>query len=145
MDLRQSTVFKLHRATTLVNKVSDEYLSDRHGIRYAPFLVLLAVRIAGPSSQEAIARSLDVSRASVTQRVHQLKEQELVDITISTHDRRANVVALTISGRRLTDAAWHGLESTLDGVDQGVDDAGLRRQLDRLIANCTAALDRNVN
>ena len=141
MDLRQSTVFKLHRATTLVNRVSDEYLNAHHGIRYAPFLVLLAIRIAGPSPQQAIARSLDVSRASVTQRVQQLRQQGLVDVTISTQDQRVNEVALTLSGRRLTDAAWHGLEATLDEVDQGVDDTGLRRQLDRLIANCTAALD----
>ncbi|MHA7292741.1 MarR family winged helix-turn-helix transcriptional regulator [Arthrobacter sp. HLT1-21] len=128
-----------------MNKVSDEYLAAHHGIRYAPFLVLLAVRIAGPSPQQAIARSLDVSRASVTQRVHQLKRLGLVDVTISAQDQRANVVALTIPGRRLTDAAWHGLEATLDGVDDGVDDAGLRRQLDLLIANCTAALDDQAN
>ncbi|MHA7153780.1 MarR family winged helix-turn-helix transcriptional regulator [Arthrobacter sp. TMN-50] len=145
MDLRQSTVFKLHRATTLVNRVSDEYLHARHGVRYAPFLVLLALRIAGPSPQQAIAQSLDVSRASITQRVQQLKQLGLVDVTISTKDQRANVVALTISGRRLTDAAWHGLETTLDGVDEGLDDAVLRRQLDRLIANCTAALDDHAN
>ena len=141
MDLRQSTVFKLHRATALVNRVSDEYLVAHHSIHYAPFLVLLAVRIAGPSSQQAIAQSLDVSRASVTQRIQQLAGLNLVDVSISPTDTRANVVNLTIPGRRLTDAAWHGLEAALDAVDHGVDDAGLRRQLDRLISNCTAALD----
>ncbi|WP_035763971.1 MarR family winged helix-turn-helix transcriptional regulator [Arthrobacter sp. H20] len=140
MDLRQSTVFKLHRATTLVNRVSDEYLLTHHGIHYAPFLVLLAVRIAGPSPQQAIAHSLDVSRASVTQRIQQLKTSGLVDVTISSKDPRANVVDLTLSGRRLTDTAWHGLEAALDSVDDGVDDPGLRRQLDRLISNCTTAL-----
>lgn len=141
MDLRQSTVFKLHRATSLVNRVSDEYLLARHGIHYAPFLVLLAVRIAGPSSQQHIAQSLDVSRASVTQRIQQLTRLGLVDVTISASDARANVVNLTIPGRRLTDAAWHGLEAALDAVDHGVDDAMLRNQLDRLISNCTMALN----
>ncbi|GAA1109054.1 MarR family winged helix-turn-helix transcriptional regulator [Arthrobacter flavus] len=140
MDLRQSTVFKLHRATTLVTRVSDEYLTAHHGIHYAPFLVLLTLRIAGPSPQRAIAQGLDVSRASVTQRVHQLREQGLVSVSINAADPRANVVDLTLSGRRLTDAAWHGLERTLNAVDDGVDDGLLRHQLERLITNCTTAL-----
>lgn len=142
MDLRQSTVFKLHRATTLVTRVSDEYLVTHHGIHYAPFLVLLTLRIAGPSPQRAIAQGLDVSRASVTQRVQQLRERGLVSVSINAQDPRANVVDLTLPGRRLTDAAWHGLETTLNAVDDGVDDGMLRRQLEKLIANCTTALSK---
>ncbi|WP_035776726.1 MarR family winged helix-turn-helix transcriptional regulator [Arthrobacter sp. H5] len=140
MDLRNSTVFKLHRATVLVNRVADNYLLAGHGIRYAPFLLLLVVRINGPSKQQSIADSLGVSRASVTQRVQLLSARGLLDVRIHEGDPRSNLVDLTLSGRRLTDAAWHGLETELGRVDRGVDDAVLREQLDRLIDNSTATL-----
>lgn len=140
MILQNSTVFKLQRATGLVNRVSDQYLYSSHGIHYAPFLVLLVVRISGPSPQRAIARSLDVSRASVTQRVQLLRTLGLLDVNINSADTRANVVTLTLAGRRLIDTAWHGLEAELAAVDLGIDDSALGGQLDRLIENCTAAL-----
>lgn len=137
-DITESTAFKLHRATVLLDRLADSYLQREHGIRYAPFLVLLMARVLGPTSQQAIADNLDVSRASISQRVSQLVADGLVETTAT--DGRTHRVALTPRGTELFDRAWAGLEAHQNGVDDGVDDAALATQLDRLIANATALL-----
>ena len=137
-DFTGSTAFKLHRATVLLDRIADEYLVAVHRIHYAPFLVLLMARVLGPTTQQAIARNLGVSRASVTQRLGVLQNAGLVAVTKSATDSRANTVELTAEGTTLVEAAWLGLERHQDGVDFGVDEPVLAAQLDRLIDNALA-------
>ena len=139
-DITESTAFKLHRATVLIDRFADDYLDREHGIRYAPYLVLLMVRVLGEPSQQAIAAALDVSRASITQRVSGLVDRGLLEIGIDPDDARAHRVRLTEAGRALVDAAWVGLETRQDGLDEGIDEPLFAQQLDRLIANAMAAL-----
>ena len=133
-----STAFKLHRATLLIDRIADEYLQQHHGIRYAPMLVLLMARLLGPTSQQKIAENLGVSRASVSQRVTPLVAEGLLEI--EKLDGRTHRVTLTDHGREVFDAAWAGLESHQSPLDDGVDEAALAAQLDRLIANGMALL-----
>ncbi|WP_411700114.1 MarR family winged helix-turn-helix transcriptional regulator [Conyzicola sp.] len=135
-----STAFKLHRATVLLDRIADDYLVAQHRIHYAPFLVLLMARVLGPTTQQAIAQNLGVSRASVTQRVGVLQKSGLVDVAKSAADARANTVVLTAAGAELVEAAWQGLEQHQDGVDFGVDEPVLAAQLDRLIQNALGIL-----
>lgn len=138
--LLDSTAFKLSRATVLIERIADDYLRHSHGIRYAPFLVLMMARLLGPTSQQAIAANLNVSRASVTQRVAALVADGHLVVTIDPRDARANLVSLTESGSELFDRAWAGLEGRQDGLDAGVDELALATALDRLIVNAVAAL-----
>jgi DNA-binding MarR family transcriptional regulator len=135
MDILDTTGFKLHRATVLVDRVADDYLLREHGIRYSAFVVLLMARVLGDTSQTAIADNLAVSRASITQRVTALVERGLLAVAPDETDSRANIVRLTAAGDQLFDRAWLGLENHQSGLDDGVDDAALAAQLDRLIAN----------
>lgn len=139
-DITESTAFKLHRATVLIDRIADDYLDREHGIRYAPYLVLLMVRLLGEPSQQAIAAALDVSRASITQRVGGLVDRGLLVTEVDPHDARAHRVRLTEAGRTLVDAAWVGLETRQDGLDEGIDEPLFAQQLDRLIANAVTAL-----
>jgi len=135
-----STAFKLHRATVLVDRLADEYLLANHGIRYAPFLVLLMARVLGPTTQQSIAANLGVSRASVTQRVGVLVTAGLITARQSAADSRANTIELTDAGARLVEGAWIGLETKQDGLSEGIDEAALSQQLDILIASATRAI-----
>ena len=139
-SLLGSTAFKLSRVTVLIERIADDYLRHSHGIRYAPFLVLMMARHLGPTSQRAIAANLNVSRASVTQRVAALVADGHLAVTIDPRDARANLVSLTESGSELFDRAWTGLEGRQDGLDAGVDELALATALDRLIVNAVAAL-----
>jgi DNA-binding MarR family transcriptional regulator len=130
-----STAFKLHRVTALLDRVADAYLRSEHGIRYPAFLVLLMVRVLGEPSQQRIAANLGVSRASVTQRVGALVDDGLLATRTDPADSRANVVTLTARGSALLDAAWAGLDTHQAGLDDGVDEAALVAQLDVILAN----------
>ena len=134
-SITDSTAFKLHRVTALLDRVADVYLRTTHGIRYPAFLVLLMVRVLDEPSQQHIAANLGVSRASVTQRVGALVEEGLLTTRTDPADARANRVALTDRGAVLLDAAWSGLDSHQAGLDDGVDEAALAAQLDRILAN----------
>ena len=75
------------------------------------------------------------NRASVTQRVGALVDDGLLATSTDPTDSRANVVALTARGAALLDAAWSGLDAHQAGLDDGVDEAALAAQLDRILAN----------
>ena len=134
-SILSSTAFKLHQATLLIDRVADDYLRREHDLRYPAFLVLLMARVNGECNQQLIATSLGVSRASITQRVTPLVSAELLDVVPDPRDSRANLVRLTERGMALIDAAWHGLDRHQSGLEDGVDDAALAAQLDRLIDN----------
>ena len=138
--ITDSTAFKLHRATVLIDRTADDYLVAEHGIRYAPFLVLLMAGVLGPTTQQAIAANLGVSRASITQRVTALAAAGHLAVGKSETDARANRVALTPAGAALLDTAWRGLEAHQSGLDDGVDEPVLAAQLDRLIANALTVI-----
>jgi DNA-binding MarR family transcriptional regulator len=133
--ITDSTAFKLHRVTALIDRVADAYLRSEHGIRYPAFLVLLMVRVLGEPSQQRIAANLGVSRASITQRVGALAGDGLLTTRTDPADSRANRVALTARGSAVLDAAWAGLDAHQAGLDDGVDEAALVAQLDRILAN----------
>jgi len=137
MDPTTSTAFKLHQATLLIDRLADVYLRREHGIRYAPFLVLLMVHVLGETTQQAIAQSLGVSRASITQRVSALVAEGWLTAEPHPTDARANLVAFTPAGMAKAQAAWLGLEAHQNGLDDGVDERALAQQLDRIIANGT--------
>lgn len=140
-DIVESAAFKLHRATALVDRVADRYLQGHHGIRYSGFLVLLTVGALGQQTQRQIADALDVSRASITQRLARLLNDGLVTSGLHPDDARANTISLSEKGAALLERAWQGLESHQDGVDVGVDEEALVQQLDRIIENALRVLN----
>lgn len=133
--LLASPAFKLHQATALVDRATDRYLRGAHGISYSHFVVLLTIGILDQPHQRAVADSLDVSRASITQRVIALRECGLVRVTRDATDARSQRVSLTDEGESLLEAAWRGLDEHDDGLERGVDIQALERELDRLIHN----------
>jgi DNA-binding MarR family transcriptional regulator len=141
--ITESAAFKLHRVTALIDRIADDYLAREHGIHYAPFLVLLMARVLGPTAQQRIAANLGVSRASITQRVGALVQQGLIAVEPDPADARANLVRLTESGNALFERAWSGLERHQSGLDDGVDEAALVGQLDRILANGAAIEGRS--
>lgn len=131
----QRLVLALHRATVLVDRVADRYLRSAIGISVSMFAALVTINAIGPARQSEVAHRLDVSRPAVTQRLVALVDRGLVEVTPDDTDQRANRVAITPAGRALVERAWRGLALSDDGLEQGVDIAGLQEQLERLIGN----------
>lgn len=126
----------------LVDRAADLHLRRHHDISYSLFAVLLMAQVLGRPSQREIADRLGVTRASITQRVAQLVARGLIDVTPSAEDARAVQVAVTDAGLHLLAQAWHSMEAADGGIDVGVDTAVLERELDLLIANACAFIER---
>jgi DNA-binding MarR family transcriptional regulator len=140
--LLASPALKLHQATALVDRATDRYLRGAHGISYSHFVVLLVIGILGQPTQRAVADNLDVSRASITQRVTALRERGLIRVTRDATDARSQRVSLTDKGEALLETAWRGLDAHDDGIEHGVDMQALERELDTLIHNARRYLGR---
>jgi len=135
---QESLAFALHRATVLVDRAADLFLRSRHDLSYPLFSVLLLIGHNDRPTQREIADMLGVSRASITQRVAELTRRGLIVTQPSPVDARALNLSLTPAGGALLTAAWQDLESTEDGIDDGIDVAPLIRQLDTITANADA-------
>lgn len=131
----QRLALALHRATALVDRVADAYLQPAHGITVSAFRILITIQALQPTRQSDIARALDVSRASVTQRLSALTGRGWVEVTPDPADSRAHTVSLSPTGTELLTAAWAGLDRSHDGLENGVDLAALEQALDTLAVN----------
>lgn len=136
----QSLAFKLHRATVLVDRAADLFLRTRFDIGYPLFSVLLLAGTMSGPTQSQIAHALDVSRASITQRLARLIERDLVRTVPDERDSRAVRVHLTAAGGSLLETAWGAMEADGDGIDDGVNVAVLSHELDTLITNAQARI-----
>lgn len=141
MITAQRLALTLHRATSLVDRVADEYLRPAHGIGISAFAALVTIDALGPARQSEVAAGLGVSRPAVTQRLADLTARGLVEVVDDPTNRRARLVSLSSSGRTLLSRAWDGLARSQDGIERGVDLVALEAALDRLISNAEAHLE----
>jgi len=109
VDVRPAGVIgRLHRlAGFLTEELCVVY--RRHGLAEGEFDVLAALRRAGEPFERApgeLARFTMVTTGAMTKRIDRLERDGLVTRRPSAEDGRGRVVALTVAGRELIDAAF---------------------------------------
>ena len=109
-DLDVSATHVLQRITrlSLLQEASFAQVFARHGLTWGEYLVLAALRRAGPPYQmnpTALYESVMLSSGGMTKRLDHLERAGLVERLPDPTDRRGRLVALTDRGRELVDAA----------------------------------------
>ena len=109
-DLDTSPTLTLQRITrlSLLQGVSFSRVFAPYGISFGEYLVLAALRRAGPPyrmSPTSLFNALILSSGAMTNRLDRLEAIGLVDRQPNPTDRRGRLVALTDRGRELVDAA----------------------------------------
>lgn len=95
-------VFKLNGRLVL----AGDRLVAELGLTSARWQVLGAIAYASkPESVAWHARTMGVNRQGVQRIVNELKKEEIVELQANPHHKRAHLVALTLKGRDLFDAA----------------------------------------
>ena len=139
-DLDVSPTETLQRITrlSLLQGVSFGTVFEKYGISFGEYLVLAALRRAGPPYQMNPTRlfnSVILSSGAMTKRLDRLEEMGLVERLPDPNDRRGRLVALTDRGRELVDAAvvdhLENQQTLLGALDAGEreDLASLLRKL----------------
>ncbi len=108
---------------------------DRYGISFGEYLVLAALRRAGPPyrmNPTKLFSSVILSSGAMTNRVDRLEEMGLVTRLPDPTDRRGRLVALTDRGRELVDAAVVDHLANEERLLKALDD-GEREQLANLL------------
>jgi DNA-binding MarR family transcriptional regulator len=123
---------------SLLQGASFARVFEAYGVSFGEYLVLAALRRAGPPyrmNPTALFNSVILSSGAMTNRLDRLEEMGLVERLPDPSDRRGRLVALTDSGRNLVDSAVvdyledeQQLLSSLD-ADEREQLAGLLRKL----------------
>ena len=136
-DLDVSPTHTLQRITrlSLLQGVSFARVFASYGISFGEYLVLAALRRAGPPyrmNPTRLFNSVILSSGAMTNRLDRLEEMGLVERQPDPSDRRGRLVALTDRGRELVDAA---VVDHLDNEQRllAALDAGEREQLAGLL------------
>jgi DNA-binding MarR family transcriptional regulator len=109
-DLDPSPTQTLQRITrlSLLQGVSFARVFAPHGISFGEYLVLAALRRAGPPyrmNPTALFNSVILSSGAMTNRLDRLEAMGLIERQPDPTDRRGRLVALTDRGRELVDTA----------------------------------------
>jgi DNA-binding MarR family transcriptional regulator len=139
-DLDVSPTHTLQRITrlSLLQGVSFAKVFAPYGISFGEYLVLAALRRAGPPyrmNPTRLFNSVILSSGAMTNRLDRLEGMGLVERQPDPTDRRGRLVALTDRGRALADAALidhlENEERLLGALDDGEREqlAGLLRKL----------------
>ncbi|MEA2518297.1 MAG: hypothetical protein QOF49_377 [Chloroflexota bacterium] len=136
-DLDVSATHTLQRITrlSLLQAVSFGRVFARHGISFGEYLVLAALRRAGPGHRMNPTRLFNaviLSSGAMTNRLDRLEAMGLVEREPDPTDRRGRLVALTDRGRDVVDAA---VAEHVDNENRLLEalDAGEREQLAGLL------------
>jgi DNA-binding MarR family transcriptional regulator len=136
-DLDTSPTHTLQRITrlSLLQGVSFARVFAPYGISFGEYLVLAALRRAGPPyrmNPTSLFNSVILSSGAMTNRLDRLEAMGLVERQLDPADRRGRLVALTDRGRGLVD------EAVVDHLENerrllGALDAGEREHLAGLL------------
>jgi DNA-binding MarR family transcriptional regulator len=142
-DLDASPTETLQRITrlSLLQGVSFARVFAPHGISFGEYLVLAALRRAGPPyrmNPTALFNSVILSSGAMTNRLDRLEAIGLIERQPDPTDRRVRLVALTDRGRELVDVA---VVSHLENEQRllAALDAGEREQLAGLLRKLLAS------
>src|SRR5256886_12678542 len=97
----------LRQASRHVTQFYDQLLASS-GLRTTQFSILIRLRLAGPMTINALAKSLVMDRTTLGRNILPLEREGLIEIVPGSVDRRSKVVHLTEVGAARLRAARAG-------------------------------------
>lgn len=99
VSITDSEVFMLHEIVTGLDRIARLAYLERHGLSFTEFLVMMMVNELDLPSQTDVARVLDFSNSSVSQKVTSLRQKEMLEQHRDPESRRTVRLSLTEQGR----------------------------------------------
>lgn len=104
----------LNKLVALMKIRAKTILISEYSIDYSQFLTLHTVNTLGGPTQHDIAMYLDLTGAGVSKIVEILFQKNLIIKKVNIKNKRANIITLTIKGKKVIDSALDRLEKEFD-------------------------------
>lgn len=95
----------IHKLAFILEKRADELLKKELDIGFAQYKVLEAIYINSLAKQNAIAKMLDQTEASISRQIKILQKKGLINVTDVMGNRRAREIGLTHIGEEMVTQA----------------------------------------
>jgi len=107
----------LHRATNLIDKVTNKLLKDENlDLSNSQYLILKAIYLNKKLNQHKIGKLLGISDGAVSRHVFNLKENGLIELVLDNNSRRNNSVSLTLYGKSTFEKAFKITRINIDRI-----------------------------
>ncbi len=133
LDLKRQFVAQLIETSRLLRNYIEHRAKSR-GTTRAQWIVLFRLREQEGLSQVDLAEVLELQPISLVRLLDRLVDHGLLERRSDPHDRRANQLFLTATGRRLVDDLDSLRDSIANDVLSGVPAAAVQTSLDTLAA-----------
>lgn len=97
--------YLLQHLSTVLAKQSDQVLSERLGIGFSQYKILLVLQANPRTRQRHIAERLGQTEASISRQIKLMHGKNLLQTTINPNNRREHVTNPTVKGLRLVEEA----------------------------------------
>lgn len=97
--------YLLQHLSTVLSKQTDQILSERLGIGFSQYKILLVLQANPRTRQKHIAERLGQTEASVSRQISLMFGKNLLQTTINPSNRREHVTTPTAKGLRLVNEA----------------------------------------
>lgn len=97
--------YLLQHLSTVLAKQSDQVLSERLGIGFSQYRILLVLQVNPRTRQRHIAERLGQTEASISRQIKLMHQKNLLQTNINPNNRREHLTAPTAKGTRLVEEA----------------------------------------
>ena len=103
--------YLLQHLASVLAKQSDQLLSERLGIGFSQFKILMVLQTNPRTRQRQIAEKLGQTEASISRQIALMHDKHLLQTTINPNNRREHLTTPTTKGLRLLEEALALLNS----------------------------------
>lgn len=101
--------YLLQHTSSSLSRRSDQVLQEQLGIGVSQFKIMMVLKWNPNVQQRQIADALGQTEASISRQIKLMHNENLLQTTISPHNRREHITTLTAKGVRMTQEALNVL------------------------------------
>ncbi|CAB3394644.1 MarR family winged helix-turn-helix transcriptional regulator [Kyrpidia spormannii] len=132
------TILNIWRASQRIRLKMEREVLSKYGLSWNGFSLLYNLWIWGPMETRHLAKSMGLTRATVSSLVNTLEGKGLCKREVESRDRRLMRIVLTPSGERVMETLYPRFNEGESRIVQGLSDhqlGSLNRMLRRIILN----------
>lgn len=107
---------KVHKLACLLDRLAADTLSEKIGLTFSQFRILMVLKRHGEFSQKKIATFHGLTEAAISRQIDILLKKGLLERSENKENRREHILKLTSQGRQFGERAAAALENRFDAI-----------------------------